>query len=412
MNTVIAFHCVPWEVDESIERFWSYLNMHLKENGQDLLLITTTSIKNTELNYIKIPYILMDFECENSADLNLSKSHPMVKILQDWYRLSYELSVLVHSHVNAYIKRLLETIKPLAVISWQSAHPLSRMVREVCIQDDIQWWVAERGWVKNTLMLDICENNLLSEINRSLTIMRSMDRYEPSENTLRELNNRYTENYSAARYKSVSEELIFSTSKSLREKLNLSEKTTIWALFTHGEPHIHVLSSAIKNAHNSDAIKLQQKLFLIAETLQKQGAVLIVREHPFNKINGRSLALEGLKNVYVHSGDLDELMSEADVGLFTLSTLQFDWAMKSKPFGVLCRSLLSGASMAPQYDQYDTPQAFIDACLDNSQWIKRNKEIKKFMAYIYEYQLLDLGDLVVGKSAEYFRNLILRVCGR
>jgi hypothetical protein len=150
---------------------------------------------------------------------------------------------------------------------------------------------------------------------------------------------------------------------------------------------------------------------LLAEYLKKQGAVLLVREHPFNKNNDRSLVLDGLSNVYFHDGDLDELISEADVGLFTLSTLQFDWAMKSKPFGLLCRGLLSGKSMAPQYDQYESAQSFVDACLDESQWFKRNIEIKKRIAYLYEFQLLDLKDSVFDESVEYLSNLISSVCG-
>jgi hypothetical protein len=411
MSTVIAFHCIPWEVDASIERFWSALRIHLKRNGQELLLITTTSIKDSELLNIKIPYLLMDFNYEESVDNFLSESHPMVQILQDWYDLSREQSILLNSNVNAYIFRLMDTIRPSVVISWQSAHPLSRMVREICIKYDIQWWSAERGWIKNTLMLDMCENNILSEVNRSLVINRSIERYEPSEIMLRELEDRFNGEYSSARYINDSENLEFSSGKSLREKLNLSDQTPIWALFTHGEPHIHALSSALKFAHNSDSEKMQQKFCFLAKFLQKLGAVIIVREHPFNKQNGRSLVLDGLSNVYSHSGDLDELIAEADVGLFTLSTLQFDWAMKSKPFGVLCKSLLSGTSLAPQYDDYDSPESFVDACLNSAQWLERNKQIKKRIAYFYEFQLLDLKDFAFDESAKYLSNFIVNICG-
>ena len=377
MSTVMIFHCIPWEVDSSIERFWSALRIHLKKRGQNLLLITTTSIQDSEIPHVKIPYLLTDFDFQNPLDPFLLKSKPMVKILQDWYRLSDEKSEFIYSNVNAFIKLLFDNVKPLAVISWQSAHPLSRMVREACVEEDIQWWAAERGWIKNTLMLDICENNFLSEVHRSITIKRSMDRYNPSELILSELEKRFTDKYSSARYVNTTGDCESSSFHSLRRRLNLSSDTSIWALFTHGEPHIHVLSSHLKNSHNSDVDKMQMKLSLLAEYLKKQGAVLLVREHPFNKNNDRSLVLDGLSNVYFHDGDLDELISEADVGLFTLSTLQFDWAMKSKPFGLLCRGLLSGKSMAPQYDQYESAQSFVDACLDESQWFKRNIEIKK-----------------------------------
>lgn len=407
----MAFHCVPWEVDVSIERFWSALRIHLQKSGQELLLITTTSIKDAELAYVKIPYLLMDFNHEKLVDCFLSESHPMVQILQDWYNITREQSVLIHSNVNAYIFRLLDTIRPSVVISWQSAHPLSRMVREVCVKYDIQWWSAERGWIKNTLMLDICENNILSEVNKSLVINRSIERYEPSEIILRELDDRFNGEYSAARYLNGSENLEFSSVKSLREKLNLSNQTPIWALFTHGEPHIHALSSALKIAHNSDSEKIQQKFVFLAMCLQRLGAVIIVREHPFNKANGRSLVLDGLSNVYSHSGDLDELIAVADVGLFTLSTLQFDWAMKSKPFGVLSKSLLSGASLAPQYDDYESTESFVDACLNNAQWLERNKQIKKRIAYFYEFQLLDLKDVAFDESAKYLCNFIVNICG-
>lgn len=404
---VLAFHCVQWDIEPAIETFWRQLRKRLQEQGQELLLVSTVPLHDPGLPHLGIPFYLPDF-CKQCPTPAIATNNPlMVRMLQDWYQLPREKAKNVHSHVIDFIQRLLDALQPAAVLSWQGANPLSRMVRECCLSRDIAWWATERGWIKDTLMLDLCDNNVLSEVNRSLLAQRAMTTFQPSEQLVQEIRLRVSANASAARYP----ESKSNAKTSVREQLGLPPDTPIWAIFTHGEPHVNTLSAQVRRAHQMDAALLQKCLSQLSAILQARGAVLLVREHPFNRMNGRALNLDGLSNVHAHEGDLDELISAADVGLFTLSTLQFEWAMRGKPFGLLCRGLLSGKGMAPQWGEYIFANDFVNDCLDAGKWMQRRLEIERRIAYLYESHLIDLRPARLQDSAQEIADLLVMHAG-
>lgn len=404
---VLAFHCVHWDVEPAIENFWRQLRKRLQGQGQELLLVSTVPLHDPDLPYLGIPFYLPDFGLQKSTKSIATNNPLVVRMLQDWYELPREEAKNVHAHVMDFFERLLDALQPAAVLSWQGANPLSRMVHELCLSRDIAWWATERGWIKDTLMFDLCDNNVLSEVNRSLITQRTMATYRPSDQLVREIRQRVSANPSAARYpasKSVAK-------TSVREQFGLSPDTPIWALFNHGEPHVNALSPKVKTAHQMDAASLQKCLSKLSATLHARGAVLLVREHPFNRTNGRALNLSGLCNVHAHEGDLDELISAADVGLFTLSTLQFDWALRGKPFGLLCRGMLSGHGMAPQWGDYLWTNDFVNDCLDQEQWVHRHSVIERRIAYLFESQLIDLSPVRLQDSAQEIADLLVMHAG-
>jgi hypothetical protein len=404
---ILAFHCVQWDIEPAVEKFWRQLRSRLQEQGQELLLISTVPLNDPELPYLGIPFYLPDFHKQHHKLPMAAVNPQMVKILQDWYELPLELAKNVHSSVKDFIQRLLDALQPAAVLSWQGANPLSRMVREVCLSRDIAWWAAERGWIKDTLMFDLCENNVLSEVNRSLLTQRAMATFRPSERLVQEIRQRVLVNKSVARYP----ESKSNANTSLREQLGISPETSIWVLFNHGEPHVNALSEQVRCAHQMDAALLQKCLSQLSATLDERGAVLLVREHPFNRANGRALKLGGLSNVHVHEGDLDELIRVADVGLFTLSTLQFEWALRGKPFGLLCRGMLSEKNMAPQWANYICADDFVNDCLDAEKWVRRHVEIERRIAFLYESQLIDLSPVSLQDSAQEIADLLVMHSG-
>jgi hypothetical protein len=404
---VLAFHCVPWDVEPAIENFWRQLRKRLQDQGQELLLVSTAPLHDPDLPYLGIPFYLPDFGLQNATN-SFATNHPlMVRMLQDWYELPRVKAKNVHAHVMDFIHRLLDALQPAAVLSWQGANPLSRMVRELCLSRDIPWWATERGWIKGTLMFDLCDNNALSEVNRSLITQRTMATFRPSDELVREIRQRVSANSSAARYP----ESKSAAKTTVREQLGLSPNTPIWALFNHGEPHVNALSPRVRCAHLMDATSLQKCLSQLSAALHARGVALLVREHPFNRTNGRALNLTGLSNVYAHEGDLDELISDADVGLFTLSTLQFEWALRGKPLGLLCRGMLSGKGMAPQWGEHTSANEFVNDCLDTRKWEHRHVEIERRIAYLYESQLIDLSPARLQDSTQEIADLLVMHVG-
>jgi hypothetical protein len=398
---ILAFHCVPWSVEPSIEDFWKELRLCLQKQDHELLIISTVPLQNTELLFIKIPFYLPDF-CKEQLPKTFTKNNNlMIQTIIDWYQIPKSLATNVYTSGIDFFERLIDATQPAAVLSWQGANPMSRMVHEICLSRDIAWWASERGWIKDTLMLDVCDNNVLSEINKSLPAQRSMANFRPSESLLKKIRQKVSTHMSAARYP---ESKSNSENSSIREIFG--EDTQIWAFFTHGEPHVNALSERVKRAHQMDSNLLQKCVAQLSEILHMRGAVLLVREHPFNFNNGNSLKLDGLNNVHIHKGHIDDLINSADVGLFTLSTLQFEWSLRKKPFGLLSHGLLSGNNMAPQWSNHSCAEKFINECLDAKKWDDRYREIERRIAYLYESQLIDISPVYIKNSAQEVADLL------
>jgi len=382
---VVVFHCVPAEVEPRIERFWLNLRRLLQGQGQELLLVSTAQVSEPQLPFISIPFhlpdILGNFEGIERADPRL------VSTLANWYRIGKADAANVLNRVGLLIDRLLESTQPAAVISWQSAHPLSRLVRQNCQSLDIPWWCAERGWLRDTLMIDLCENNGLSEVSRSIGLRRAYERYQPLATLPQTLLDRMPPSSTASRYPQNR----LNERPSLRQRLGLPQDACIFAWLTHGEPHVNSIANpSIQANHGMDQKLLQTELVELANELKALGSWLVVREHPFNAIHNRCLDIQGLTNVFLDDGDLDDLLEQADFFLFTLSTLQFELVLRKKPFGLLARSLLSGPGEAPFRGDFGSCGDFLKALMDAKAWIPRHQALLHKVCFLYDHQLLDI----------------------
>jgi len=390
---VVAFHCVPFEVDQEIENFWSHLKDQLQLLGLDLFLISTAPIHNSTIQNLQIPFNLPDLEyCTE----NYLIDDALVETVSNWYQIDKLTGLKTFSSCYRFFVDALNFLRPSVVISWQSTHPLSRITKLICQQNDIPWWCAERGWLRNTLMVDLCENNLLSETSRSLALKRSFQRYKMAETLPEVLRSRLDVTPSASRYPSQSS----IPYTDLRQSYNLSKNTKIFALMTHGEPHVNSISNYRFQANHGMSLKtLQFDLFELSNELSKTGDVIFIREHPFNHIHNRCLNFTNLKNVYSHTGQLDELIYQADFFLLTLSTLQFELALRGKQFGLLSRSLLSGPDEAPFRGDFSSCNEFLDSFTNESSWSFRESHLLRRIGFLFEYCLLDLQDQAIEASA-------------
>jgi len=403
---VIAFHCVPADVEPRIEQFWLDLRQLLQKQDQELLLISTAHVSEQLLPFISIPFHLPDI----LGNLNeVERVDPrLVSTLVNWYRIGNTEATEVWSRVDLFIAGLLESTQPAAVISWQSAHPLSRMVRQACQSRDIPWWCAERGWLRDTLMVDLCENNGLSETSRSLGMQRAYDRYQPHVTLPQSLLDRIPPITSASRY--PKNDLVSRTN--LRQRLGLPPGACVFAWLTHGEPHVNSISNpSVQANHGMNQNLLQAELMELANEFKMRGWWLVVREHPFNSIHKRCLDIQGLANVSLDDGDLDDLLEQADFFLFTLSTLQFELVLRGKPFGLLARSLLSGPGEAPFRGDFSSCADFLNTLTDGKLWFSRQQALLRKVCFLYEHQLLDIAPERGRQSAQDLATLLSKFNG-
>jgi hypothetical protein len=91
--------------------------------------------------------------------------------------------------------------------------------------------------------------------------------------------------------------------------------------------------------------------------------------------------------------------------------LQFEWALRGKPFGLLCGGMLSGNGMAPQWSEYLWASDFVNDCLDQEQWVHRHMVIERRIAYLFESQLIDLSPVRLQDSAQEIADLLVMHAG-
>lgn len=407
-GVVLAMHCVPESADPRVERFWSLLDRRLREHGYLLILLSTTPVNNDELQVIDIPFQLTQFsqKFRVQPSMGIEVSEQAIHEVVTWYGCSYQQANDSLRVAHAFIRDLLDTLRPSAVLGWQSLNPVTKVLRERSRSAELPYWSSERGWIRNTLMFDLGGPHLLSELDTSLASSRQLERYRPSENLLNALKNRTLQSHTLGRYEAAPR----LDRVRMRSKLGIPEDHKVVVLFTHGEPGMNSHSTAsIREFHDLSPDRLQAWVDVLSLNLQARGIWLLVQEHPFNVGSDRCIRLPEGPQILTVKENVSSLIDAADAFLFTLATLQFDLVFQDKPLGLLCRSALYHKGDPPYMGDYDSAEEFIDALFDEGSWVSRRERLQARMAFIYENLLLDIEPAVVDESASEWATHLARL---
>jgi hypothetical protein len=396
-GVVIVFHCVPFSVDPKIEQFWGRLRLRLKKSSYELVLITTTEILDKTIPHIEVPYIWPLDGCFYNSDEIIGPDANTVLTLSTWYGLKKNDAVSTWKKAHSYFSELLSQLEPAAVISWQSTNPISRIVRQLCLSQGIPWMTSERGWTINTLMFDLNENNYHTELTNSL-ILNEVYRSYKVNLVLLEKHRRYTKEL-----ENVERYLVHEEPNHKKHRWGIPDDSTIFALFTHGEPHVQALAGErnFQQNHGLTPGQLQEYVEILSSYLAKNNSYLLIKEHPFNLINGHCLDIKDLPNVFMVTDTINDILNSVDYCLFTLSTLQFDIALKfNTPFGLLSRGILSDINAAPYIGDFDDVAQFINEFTNPKLWNPRKLQIDRKISFLIEFVLLNIDDNSMDISIE------------
>lgn len=245
-------------------------------------------------------------------------------------------------------------------------------------------------------MVDTTENNYLSESTMSFGLQRIYKNYLTNQSLLARYKRKTADLATIARYPSQKQ----ASEYSLRESLKIPQESKLYAFMNHGEPHVEAMTSLIglQNQHELRSGQLFRTVEKIAHYLAGRGDYLLIKEHPFNVKHRRTIDTAHLPNTLTTEASLEAIDKEADGYLFTLSTLQFEIAMKGRRFGLLSRGPLSATAAAPCLHDFGSTEDFFHAIENSVAWEERSKEIDRKISFYLEHFLLDLDDHLVESS--------------
>lgn len=401
---VLALNFVPEAVEPGIHAFWQSVSIVLEAQGHSLVMASTTPMAPA-LNSLPVPYLLTDFTTRYSANIDLASAAlpcPLFeRKVQDWYGCDQTLARTSIQIASAFLNQLITAMGPVAVIAWQSTHPLSHLMLEVARSHSLPTWSAERGWFPQTLMFDVADNNYLSEVGRSLVAQSLINSYSPSrdelDNMALRLMNDKNGRYAAAPTQSGAE---------LRQRLGIAPEARVFALFTHGEPFLFAGEGTLAELHGLSRSNYLNMFQDIKRYCTEGGHYLLVQEHPFNRDQPHELSINDEPGVISLRENVHTLLDAADHFIFTLSTVQAYAVAYKKSFGLLAKSFLHVSDGPYYHGDYPDIREFMNTIVSGADWQSRQATIEKRMAFYLKHFLLDISPDQISSSAHRLATLM------
>lgn len=407
-GVVLAVNCTPANADPAVPAFWRALGDQLAARGVLLVVASTAPLEAPGVAVLQIPFELPSFPAPRHQSAPVCRS-PLstVSEVSRWYRCPSEAAASGLANATALFTDLLATLSPSAVLGWQSTNPVTSVLRQCARAANVPFWAGERGWVRNTLMFDLGDNNALSESHLSLLASTVRNRLQPAPSTIAQLRQRARAAADVGRYPGTARR----PAAELRSALGIPADATVVAFFTHGAPTVGSDAPDAAGAlHDLSPDLLQSRIAAVAEALNARGAWLLVQEHPLNRASGRLLQLPDAPNVRRVDESVSTVLDASDACLFTLATLQFEATFLDKPFGLLSRSALYRAGTPPMIGDYPNVDTFLDAVLDRAAWPSRAERLQGDIAFLFEHFLLDIEpaalDASAGRWADHLAGLV------
>lgn len=306
-------------------------------------------------------------------------------------------------HVNDYLDDFFETLKPSAIVSWQSANPLSHLMKVMAAERGIPYWAGERGWLPNTLMFDVCQNNHLSEMKASVVSERLRRNYSPSSQLVSDMVDSLKAR-GQGRYQSRQAE----SGGTLRARLGISAEEKVVAYFSNSEPLLFAGDNAFESLHGIERQGYAQVIRDLQSYCERHGIVLMVQDHPLNKGTAYQFQPSSQGRVMVVEENVHSVLDAADACIFSNSTVQAYALAHGKPFGLLTKSFLHCEAGPLFLGDFDASEDFFHSVLNDSNWSERLANALRELAFLKEHFLLDIDPSRVQDSADTFSRVLSR----
>lgn len=405
---VLAINFIPTKIEPAITAFWEKLSEGLAQSGKVLLVATTAELDSEYLNVIQIPYSFIDFHRDSGCAHHTGQpDQSLTTLIENWYACTPKMARQAVLNGTEFYGELLDTLKPMTVITWQSAHPTSKVLKTLCLTKDIPCLSAERGGLRDSVMFDMGLNNYVSEANISLIADKAWSSYQWNSSHYQELKHKFFYAPSKSRYQSNP----FLEPADFKRKYAIDDQATIFAWVSHGEPCFQAQNtdSALAELHAIQGPILQAKINEIAAYCIDNGLYLLIQEHPFNKDQAQALHYPTHERVIVVQEDIASVLSVADHYLFTTASAQYDAIFYQKSYGMLSKSLLHHEHGAFFIQDYPSTASFMRDVLHAPDWDTRLRNLEKRLMFLHDHLFLDISTAeAIAASAQRLLQILNR----
>lgn len=390
---ILASCFLPLDADNC--RWWLKLQDALTQEGLELIVLSQAPPADPNLRVILVPLWLQGFAAAfGNSPAALTLEEPLAQALAERDRSwsgqghlplgEFHAGLQTCQHV---LRTLLAELQPAVVLTWGSSLPQSVVLQQLALQQGRPCWVIERGFVPQTLMVEMSGQGGVSEWNTSFALQRALRR-GTSTTAFRAFQQQYV-TQRASKTPVAADAL---SAEEIRRRHCPDRQRLVSVLLQHDEASgLAPVSFAGARQHTRGIPTAAEAVqYLAAAAAARSDCQLLVRPHPLDLADYSAFESATLR--VVRDGSLHALLQASDAVACMTSTCQFEALLYEKPLILLARSVLAGKGVAYEaLNPADVAPALASA-LAFEGFTDRLERGRRFLSFALENFLITLGE--------------------
>lgn len=370
--------------DESI-RTLNYINSALEANKLKLLLLSTDYSIDLNCQVISIPFSLNEYGqryVSGNSDQEFNPDFlPIDSEFNGFNEINPESYKRGINSLISYTHNLVRKIKPCAGLFWSGTVPQSVLMKNIFDTYFIPTFYIERGFLPETLMIDVTGHGSYSFLNHQKDINNFMH------NSVYEILKEYYLKNKFEKHKQNE----WLPADSLRNKYNVRQENLIvfigqWdvasGVSSCGNLQSHISSPFYNSTH--------EMFCALKEAVEHTNHSLVFKPHPYDKNVYQS---KEDKNIFVDKkANLHSLFQAADIIVGANTTALYEAIFYEKPIILLGNTLLNHSSGCYTIDSRNDLKEAINDASEKIDFVNKINNNSKFLEKICEAYLFAIAD--------------------
>lgn len=366
--------------------FFNNVNTELSRNNLELKMITTEPVAN--LNFQSEKIIIKNKQINKNDKLiylMLKLDEKIISEFIDIFKIYYpnESQKLIQSRINYSIYYILNFFiinQPVLGIVWTEYYPISRIFISICKFFKINYFISERGILRETIVLE-----KKGIYGKSPLVKKKISK----SNNIIEYKN-FLKVYKKLQVSWSQDKKVVIKTKKIEQKVKkifFIGTNEIW----HGfYPYLNSKTSPIYKSHLDVLYDLSEKKKIFTEL------EIYYKPHPKDRIFPKYRKLIPKNIIIVENVNAYEQIKKSDLIITICSSLACDALIEKKPLLILGKFELSNKNICYELKNKNSLNKIIKLLINNK--LKNNSKLwENFANYILEYYLYNISSYKFGK---------------